>query len=80
MTCSFMFSISVVRRELALKMWCWGWRLNYFVLSFVLCVLDFAKHSGGWVLPQPTNSNWLSIVGGRMKLLWSPLFTLVLQE
>lgn len=24
-TCSFRFSISVVRRELALKMWCWRW-------------------------------------------------------
>lgn len=38
MTRSFMYSISVVRRELALKMWCWGCELSYFVLAFVpLC-------------------------------------------
>lgn len=36
MTCSFIYSISVVRRELGLKMWCWGWGLSYFVLAFVL--------------------------------------------
>lgn len=45
MTCSFMYSISVVRRELALKRWCWGWGLSYFVLAFVLLCFGLCQAS-----------------------------------